>query len=171
MFQRMSYVRILLFIIGLCVVTAPRPAEALLCHFLLGCSCNVSATTMNFGAVNPLLNTATTAQSDVTVSCTGIIDALPVVQARIGAGAHGTIGNRQMRSTSGHRLEYNIYSSSNYTTVLGEGAGGFPMLTISGGLLNLGSWNASVSMYGRIPSAPTAQPGAYSDTIVVRIDW
>lgn len=126
---------------------------------------------MNFGSINPLLNTATTAQSDVSISCTGVIDVAPIVYARIGGGTYGTVGNRRMQSAAGHQLDYNIYSSSNYTTVLGQGTGGYPMLAISGGLLSLGNWNATVTMHGRIPPTATARPGDYSDTVVVRIDW
>jgi len=164
-------IRIMIAAIAFLLSFAPRPAEALLCHAIFGCSCNVTATPMNFGSINPLLNTATTAQADVSVSCTGVIDALPVVYARIGAGAHGAIANRQMRSTAGDQIGYNIYSTSNYTTVLGEGSGGYPMLAISGGLLTVGNWNTTVTMHGRIPATTTARPGDYSDTVIVRIDW
>lgn len=164
-------IRVILVAAALLFVFSPRPAEALLCHAILGCSCNVTASTMNFGSINPLLNTETTAQSDVSVSCTGIIDAVPVVYARIGAGTHGTVANRRLQSTTGQQLGYNIYSSPNHTTVLGEGVGGYPMLAISGGLVSLGAWNTTVTIHGRIAPTTTARPGHYSDTVVVRIDW
>lgn len=164
----------LLFILiaglGLSVVQ-PAPAQALLCSALTGCSCDVDVTPMAFGDIDPVLATIAASTSDVTVTCSGVADALPVVFARVGQGAWGTTADRQMKSAAGDRLHYNLYDSALYSTILGDGTGGFPLLAISGGLLSLGGWSTTAHIYGRVPAAATARPGAYTDTVTVRIDW
>ena len=149
----------------------PPEASALLCTPILGCSCSVSASDMNFGAIQPLANTAAAATSDVSVACSGVIDVAPSVSAKIGAGAHGVTGDRKMISAASNVLHYNIYSSTLYSTILGDGTGGFPSLTVSGGLITLGNWSATVHLYGRVPADSTVPPGDYSDAVIVRIDW
>ena len=147
------------------------PAHALLCTPFLGCTCTVTPSDVDFGPIQPLLGQAATATGDIDVQCTGVIDIAPAVSAKIGPSLHGPIANRGMQSQSGVLMPYNLYSSTLYTTILGEGAGGFPRLTISGGLLALGGWTATAHIYGRAPAAPLATPGDYQDTITVTIEW
>ena len=66
-----------------------------------------------------------------------------------------------------------LYVIDSAGTVTGPlaGAGGFPELLISGGLLSLGSWNTTVHVYGRATAPANARPGAYTDTVTVRIDY
>jgi len=145
------------------------PAQALTCQ-LLGCACNVSTSGLAFGSINPLSGAPTDATANVHVACSNVVDVAPSVTAKIGAGQSGTFADRQM-SDGSHVLHYNLYSSNLYTTILGDGAGGYPAVTVSGGLISLFSWSADATIYGRAPSAPTAAQGAYTDTIIVRIDW
>lgn len=159
--------------VGACVAAlAPPPAHALLCNAILGCSCNVDATAMNFGQIQPLTGTAGTASSDVSVSCTNVIDVAPSVSVQFGAGSWGTTADRQMKNGGGDRLHYNIYKvQTPPTTILGDGTNGFPTITVSGGLLQLGNWSATNTVYGSAPAVSSIKPGIYSDTVTVRIDW
>jgi spore coat protein U-like protein len=150
---------------------APTPADALLCHIILGCTCSVAATDMAMTPVQPLAGVAGTGVSDVTVDCTHVIDLFPSLVVKFDAGDNGTIANRRMKNLAGDLLDYNIYASTSYATILGDGAGGFPGLTLSGGVLTLGHWTATGHAYGRAPAVVSAKPGAYEDEITVRIDW
>jgi spore coat protein U-like protein len=76
-----------------------------------------------------------------------------------------------MQNAGNDRLHYNIYNSALHTTIVGEGAGGYPAIVISGGILSLGNWSATATLYGLAPADPAQKTGAYSDTVTVRIDW
>lgn len=148
---------------------APSPANALLCTPILGCTCSASATALAF-TMYPLTNSATNSTADITVNCTGVIDALPQVSASFTTGQSGQFSDRVM--TDGARqLHYNFYTDSNRTLIAGNGAGGTSTLTISGGLITLGAWSRSAPLYGRIPAAPLTVPGTYTDSVTVRIDY
>jgi hypothetical protein len=56
-------------------------------------------------------------------------------------------------------------------SVWGDGTGGSSSVAVSGGLLSLGHWSANRTMYARALPTATAKPGAYADSVVVRIDW
>lgn len=148
---------------------APTPANALLCTPILGCTCSVSATTLAF-SMQPLNNTTTDSTADITVSCTGVLDALPSVAASFTTGQSGLFSDRIMNDGV-RQLHYNFYTDSNRTLIAGNGVGGTSALTISGGLITLGAWSRSATLYGRIPAAPLTVPGNYADSITVRIDY
>lgn len=158
-----------------CGLSAPAAsAHALACVAILGCSCSVHATTMNFGAnLSPLNGAPATAEADLTVSCTNVVDALPAVTAQIGAGAHGATGDRIMKSTTtADTLHYNIYRTTSYGTILGSGGvTGYPALLISGGAISLGGWTATEHIYGRAIIPATTRPQSFTDTVSIRIDW
>jgi spore coat protein U-like protein len=158
-----------LLAIGLLAASA-TPAQALLCTPIVGCTCSVSANDIAFTGVNPLSGAAS-AQGDVAVDCTGVIDVAPSVTVQINKGVWGTISARKMRDGAGHLLDYNIYTAVNHAIVWGDGTSGSSTLSVSGGLLTLGHWTASRTMYGIVSPATSTVPGGYSDTIVVRIDW
>jgi spore coat protein U-like protein len=162
------------FIFAFCFFAALAPtrgAHALLCLPLTACTCTVNATDMAFGNVQPLSGSPATAVSDVQVSCTGIADLLPVVTVRVDGGVNGTIADRRMKNGA-QVLHYNLYDSNSYSTIVGDGTGGFPVLTISGGLVTVGAWSRTANLYGRIPATPSAVPGGpYTDTITVRLDY
>jgi spore coat protein U-like protein len=85
---------------------APSPANALLCTPILGCTCSASATALAF-TMYPLTNSATNSTADITVNCTGVIDALPQVSASFTTGQSGQFSDRVM--TDGARqLHYNF---------------------------------------------------------------
>lgn len=149
---------------------ASAPAHALLCTPLLGCSCTVTASDIDFGALTPQAG-AQDAVGEISVDCTGVIDLAPSVLTRLDDGQWGTFAPRKMRSGGGDLLDYNIYTTSQHNVVWGNGTGGSSTVTISGGLLSLGHWTASRTMFARVVPLATTEPGAYADTVVVRIEW
>lgn len=161
-------IRLLLTCFAFCVVFAAKPADALICS-LGGCSCNVSATTLAFGNINPL-GGAQTAEGEVTVDCTGLAELFPSILVRMQAGLYGTISARKMRSASGDLLDYNLYTTDQYGTIWGNGTTGLPV-NVSGGVLAIGHWTVHRAVNGVVSPTTATRPGAYSDTVVVRIDW
>lgn len=155
----------------LATLSVAAPANALLCVPILGCACTVTATDLSFGNIQPLDNQPRTAEGEVTVHCTGLIELFPSIVVKMNGGAWGSVGDREVRSAGGQELDYNIYTSSAHTTIWGDGTGGHAGRTLSGGVVALGAWDVTGTMYGLMPAAPAAQPGSYSDTVTVRIDW
>ena len=162
--------RRLFAVAGLAFWFAAAPAHALLCQPILGCSCSVSTGGLAFGSINPLSPGPTDATATIHVACDGVIDVAPSVTAKIGAGQSGSFADRQMKNGA-QVLHYNLYSSNLYSTILGDGTGGYPTIAVSGGLVTLGAWSEDATLYGRTPAAPATPPGNYNDTVTVRIDW
>lgn len=162
-------IRFALACIAFCVVFAAKPADALVCG-ILGCTCNVSATTLDFNNINPLEG-AQEAEGEVTVDCTGLAELFPSILVRMQAGQNGTIAARKMRASSGDLLDYNIYTNDQYGTVWGNGTTGGLPVNVSGGLLALGHWTVNRTVHGVVSPTTATRPGNYSDTVVIRIDW
>ena len=162
--------RALLFAFVFATIGAPR-AEALLCHPLLGCSCTVTATDIAFGGLTPLSGAPQYATGEAVVDCTGVIDLAPSVAVKLSSGQGASYATRQLRAAGADAIDYNIYTTSQHNVVWGDGTGGSASVAVSGGLLSLGHWNVSRTMHARATPSPTAQPGVYTDSIVVRIDW
>lgn len=161
-------IRLLLICFAFCVAFITPPADALVCG-ILGCSCNVSATTLAFGNINPL-DGAQTAEGEVTVDCTGLAELFPSILVRMQSGMYGTISARKMRSAAGDLLDYNIYTTDQYGTIWGNGTTGTPV-NVSGGVLAIGHWTVHRPVNAVVSPTTSTRPGAYSDTVVVRIDW
>lgn len=138
----------------------------------LVCSCSASTTSVVFAAHNPLSASNNDSTGKVTVSCGGVAGlAIPYTVA-LGAGVNGTMAARKMASGAA-RLNYNLYTTSGYATVFGDGSGS--TATVGGNfLLNvLGTAPAQdIIVYARIPGSQTSvAPGSYTDTLVVTLTY
>lgn len=145
-------------------------ADALLCVAIIGCTCNVTASDVEFGDINPLAGPQE-AIGAISVDCTGVADVAPSVSTRIDAGQWGTFATRKMRNASGDLLNYNLYTTDQETVIWGDGTAGTSTVSMNGGLLSLGHWSTSRDVHGLVAPTPTTKPGNYSDTVVVRIVW
>lgn len=162
--------RNLLFIATLSLFASASPAEALICNIIGGCDCTVTASDVDFGSFSPL-NGAQTAQGEITVDCTGVLDVLPALAVKIGPGQWGSVSARKMRTSGGHELSYNLYGNSQHSIIWGDGTGGTSAYVVSGGLLTLGHWRVTQTIYGLASPTVATRPGAYNDLVTVRIDW
>lgn len=161
--------RLVLACLTIFVVFAAAPrADALICS-LGGCSCDVSATTLAFGNINPLSGSQT-AEGEITVDCTGLAELFPTMLVRMQSGTNGAISARKMKSAAGDLLDYNIYTLATGGSVWGNGTTGSTVV-VSGGLLALGRWSVTRRVYGVVAPTTSTRPGNYSDSVVVRIDW
>jgi len=129
-------------------------------------SCSASMTDVNFGPVNSVAGTDYYANGTLTVTCTvalGSLGTLLIPTANIclnlEAGGGGTIAARSMLN-GGAGLPFNLYRDNTYAaaSVWGSSAGGSaqPVATSMQGLLGLGTWSQSFTIYGKIPAATLA---------------
>jgi len=152
---------------GISWAMAP-PAHALNCLPLVGCSCAVSASDIEFDDVNPLLPGAHTAIGAIDITCGGVLSLGGGVTVEILQGQWGTYAMRKMRSPAGDMINYNIYTSGAHTQVWGAGA---QAVVINTGVALLQTWTIHRDMHARMIADPAMKPGGYADTVVVRVIW
>jgi spore coat protein U-like protein len=127
-------------------------------------ACNVNATALNFGIYDPSTGTSLAGNSTVNVSCTRTT---PFTVA-LNAGNTGSFTNRLMVSGA-NTLQYNLYTTAALTTVWGNGTAA--TATNSGAGTGV-STPVAFTVYGSIPSQPTAVPGTgYTDTVTVTVNY
>ena len=136
-------------------------------------SCSASATGVAFGTYNPLSASAAVTTGSLTVNCTLLSGAATAVSLRVdlGSGLSGSYAARTLRSGL-NAINYNLYWSTAYTQVWGDGTGGSFYGTASV-TLTPGNPTAAVSgtMYARAPAAQDVAAGIYADTIVVTVTY
>ncbi len=149
----------------LALLLAPTPAFALLCGTVLD-PMSVSATALNFGSYTPA--SASPASTTVTIAC-GLLglDLLPNFTVSLSAGNAATPSGRYL-NMSGNHLGYNIYTSTGYATVWGDGSDGSVTQSFNS-VLSLGT--ISYTGYGRIPAGQYVAAGPYADTITVTVTY
>ncbi len=126
--------------------------------------CLISATDLNFGTAG-LLTSALTASSAVTLNCTN--QAPWTLALSTGSGSGATFSNRLLTRSGGTQtVGYNLYTSSAYTTVWGDGTGSSS--TVAGTGTGLAQ---STTVFGRVPAQTTPQAGTYSDSIIVTVTY
>lgn len=156
------------------MTAAPRVAlitalGALAMSSAAGADCNVSATTLPFGAYNPASATAKDATGTVTVTCTVLLAANLSWTVTMSKGVSASYSPRQM-SNGTARLNYNIYTTAAHTTIWGDGTASTDFASDSR-LLTIGTTVSNYTMYGRISALQDVHAGAYSDSIVVTLNY
>lgn len=140
---------------------------------LAAVSCSVSATGPAFGIYSPLSSSAAVANGTLTVSCTlsGALSATVAPYVYLSSGGSGSYAPRRMYSGT-NSLGYNLYWSTAYSQIWGDGTGGtYPgSASISLSLLQPTN-SASGTMYGQIPAGQDVAPGTYTDSIVVTVNY
>jgi spore coat protein U-like protein len=145
-------------------IAAPAPAGAA----CLTCSCTVSADPMSFGAFSPLAGPVE-AVGAIDVDCIGLTTSLDSISIELSTGISGSYAPRQLRSGP-NSLAYNLYTDPARTIVWGDGTQGSSPRVVQN-QLSLLMWSTTAPVYGRVQSSPLAPPGAYSDTIIVTVEW
>jgi spore coat protein U-like protein len=136
-------------------------------------NCTASAGGIAFGIYNPLsaLADASTGTLKVTCNGSGTGSANVTVNVSLSTGLSGSYATRKMLSGV-NALNYNIYWSTAYNQIIGDGSGGSfagsagPFVVPAGG-----SNFATGTLYGLIPASQDVAPGAYSDVIVVTVTY
>ena len=144
-----------------------------LAHAATTVNCTASASGIAFGIYNPLsaLADASTGTLKVTCNGSGTGSANVTVNVTLSSGLSGSYATRKMFSGA-NVLDYNIYWSTAYNQIVGDGTGGSfagsagPFVVTAGG-----SNFATGTFYGRIPASQDVAPGAYSDLITVTVTY
>lgn len=133
-------------------------------------SCNVSATTLAFGAYDPLRASPTDGVGTVSVVCTVTLVAILVTwDIRLSTGGSNSFASRRMLSGA-NQLNYNLYLDSGRSTIWGDGTASTSF--VSGiTLLAIGTNTLNFSVYGRIPAGQDRGAGSYSDPIIVTLNY
>jgi spore coat protein U-like protein len=126
-----------------------------------GMACNVSATPLDFGPVNPLAATVTDSVGQLTVTC----PAPTAYSIGIDSGGSGDISDRRM-SSAGQSLHYQLYTDSTRSVVWGDGTTG--TMSVPG---QSDASGTSFQVHGRIPPQPGATPGVYADSLLVTVTY
>ena len=151
-----------------------------------GVECTVSTSGLAFGSYNPLSASATTANASITTQCYEVGRGGGGGRGRgqncnrgctvpftlyVSTGDSGTFSARSMLSGT-HSLAYNIFTDATYSVIVGNGTGGSETLS---GIVNLSgralTGETVETVYGRIPAAQNANPGQYTDTLTITVEY
>jgi spore coat protein U-like protein len=134
-----------------------------------GETCNVGTTGVSFGVYDVFSSgNNDAAGGNIRVSCEGLESVGVSYNILLSTGG-GSYASRSMSSGSNH-LNYNLYTTSGYSIVWGDGTGGTE--TVSGSFPpSIGSAARDHTVYGRIPAQQNAYVGIYSDTITVTVNY
>ena len=136
-------------------------------------NCTSSASSIAFGIYNPAKTTSTTATGSLLFTCTGTGSGSTNVTMGVtfSTGLSGTYATRKMFSGT-NALNYNMYWSTTYTQIQGDGSGGSfagtagPFTVFAGG-----SSPVTGTMYGMIPALQDVAAGSYVDTVLVTVTY
>ena len=148
---------------------------------LVGCQCSAHAVGCNVASSGAAFGTYTPGQAlpkdttgNITVSCTkGALDVLPLTVTYtidLTRGNSSSTSPRELRN-GGNTLYYNLYTDPLRSSVWANAASG---MQVSGSVLLpavSGTGSTMHSAYGRIFASQNATPGAYSDSIVMTINY
>jgi spore coat protein U-like protein len=136
-------------------------------------NCTASTSGIVFGIYNPLNPVADASTGTLRILCSGsgTGSANVTLSVTLSAGLSGSFATRKMFSGA-NTLNYNIYWSTAYNQIVGDGTGGSfagtagPFVVLAGG-----SNTATGTFYGLIPASQDVAPGAYSDVITVTVTY
>ena len=153
--------KVMQWLLGIFVMACAQTAYAL--------NCSVSASGTNFGSYSIFNPAPLDAVGNIRVSCSNLISILVNYTILLSPGASGSYAARRM-SNGGNNLAYNLYTNAARTAIWGNGSAGTSVLN-DGYLLGLFTVTQNYSVYGRVVAGQNVPPGAYSDTIVVTVNY
>jgi spore coat protein U domain-containing protein, fimbrial subunit CupE1/2/3/6 len=130
--------------------------------------CSIGATPVAFGSYDTLNPMPADSQGTVSYSCGTHTERTPIknVQIEMSSGSSGTY-DRAM-SGGADRLRYNVFTDAARQTIWGDGSGGTGVVRHSD---PQNHQTYTVPVFGRIVAQQDVLPGAYSDTLIVTIEW
>lgn len=146
---------------------------ALPAHAATTVNCTASAGGIAFGIYNPLAAAANASTGSLRITCngSGTGSANVTVGVSLSTGLSGSYATRKMFSGV-NELSYNIFWSTAYSQIIGDGSGGSfagsagPFVVPAGG-----SNFATGTLYGLIPKSQDVAPGNYNDVITVTVTY
>lgn len=131
----------------------------------INATCTVSSTNINFGTIAPSQTGTATSNAVISATCT---NETPYT-INIGTGNNNSFAPRAMNgSATGNsdKLEYNIYSDSSYSTIMGDGSSSTYQIqgTSVGGTQNY-------TMYGSLSLNQYVTPDNYTDNVTLTLNY
>jgi spore coat protein U-like protein len=129
-------------------------------------TCSASANALAFGSYTPGSG-AVTGTTTVSIKCTN--GTAYSVALNGGSTASGTITQRLMANGT-NTLQYNLYTTSSYGTIWGDGTAGSPQTGTGAGFATANT----LTVYGQLPDSATNQSvvtGSYTDTVTVTVTY
>lgn len=127
-------------------------------------SCQVSTSNINFGSASSL-GGVLHANGSVSVTCT--MSDNYTITLGTGSTSGATLTDRRMQGPGGNVAHYELYTSSAYSTIWGDG--------VSGGTGNVtGVGNATQqthTVYGQVQAQTTPALGSYTDAVIVTVNY
>ncbi|WP_345972614.1 spore coat U domain-containing protein [Sulfurimonas diazotrophicus] len=135
-------------------------------------TCSVSSTGLAFGSYNPFDLASVTTTGTITIQCT-TLKLNDRVQATLllSTGSSNSYSARTMQNDAAETLAYNIYTSSNYALVWGDGNSGTEVVSDKFFAKLLAPATKNYTMYARIPAGQDAGVGTYQDVITVTVEY
>jgi spore coat protein U-like protein len=126
--------------------------------------CNLSSNNINFGSTG-VLSANLFATGAVTAQCT--LNDNYAIALNAGTTLGASLGDRQMAISGGGAVtHYQLYTSSAYSTVWGDGTSGTGTVAGTGN-----GGNQIYVVYAEVPAQTTPNPGTYSDTITATVTY
>lgn len=158
--------KILLPLMAALVLMLPCPASAL----CLLCSCSVAATPVAFGTYNSMSASPQDSNGSVLFTCGGLVGGVVSYDVALGKGLSSTAFSPRKMSSGANLLNYDLYTSSVYSFIWGDGTAGSQKVSGSVTILVLGGTTRELVVYGRIPGSQTGvRVGSYSDALLVTV--
>lgn len=132
-------------------------------------TCTVTAVSLAFGNYDSLRQAHTDSTGNLAIACNGKPGERVAYSVALNAGA-GTYSQRTMRSASGYRLSYNIYTGASRRLVWGDGNGGSIIVNDSF-RLDARTVNRNYPVYGRMFRGQKVPAGIYNDAITVTLNF
>ncbi|HXI48936.1 MAG TPA: spore coat U domain-containing protein [Steroidobacteraceae bacterium] len=142
-------------------------------HAAVTVNCTASASGIAFGIYNPLsaVDNASTGTLQVTCNGTGNGKTPVNLNVALSRGLSGSYATRKMFSGV-NSLDYNIFLSTAYNQIFGDGSGGSVAGSVGQFLVAAGGSNmVTETFYGLIPASQDVAPGTYSDVITVTVTY
>jgi spore coat protein U-like protein len=160
--------QLMIFMTLLWVVVLAAPGRA-----ATTVSCTAAATGIAFGLYNPLAAAPNPSTGSLKVTCTGrgTGSANVTLNVTLSTGLSNSYAARKMFSGA-NSLNYNIYWSTAYDQIIGDGSGGSfagstQPFTVQAG----GSNFATGTFFGLAPAGQDVAPGSYADVITVTVNY
>jgi spore coat protein U-like protein len=159
--------------IGLVILYGLGLLRAVPAHAATTVNCTAAVTSLAFGLYSPLSTVANASTASIKITCNGSGNGSTNVTTGVtlSTGLSMNYATRKMFSGA-NALNYNIYWSTAYNQIVGDGSGGSfggsagPFTVTAGG-----SNFATGTFYGLIPASQDVAPGSYSDVITVTVTY
>ena len=138
----------------------------------IGCTCSVNSSGLNFGNYNPTNLSPLMVSSSITVGCTAA-----ALNVRVGYTVTLSTGLSNiyiMRTMSNGKslLNYNIFIDVGLSQIIGNGSGTSTSITDNYLITQLLTpYTLSYPVYGMIPAGQKVTAGAYTDTLMLTINF